>query len=202
VDLDRYEAASRLLPEDFYLLARRPSGRPRIDPDVLAAGLAAAVLAELRLRGRARLADTEEATVVAEDPDPTGDPLLDGVLARVAGNEPLPAYRWVQLLGPEVVDPVAGRLDAKARDAGAVARQARTGIVRALNTGDLDSHEIALGGLLWGAELTAPVLGWTSLATRFWLGRVAKRDPLAVAIRIVVGLHMPAHGGGGTYGGG
>jgi hypothetical protein len=193
--------ASLLLPEEFYLLAHRPSGASRVDRDWLVAGLAAAVLAELRLRDQLWLAETEEATVVvAEDPDPSGDQLLDGVLARIADEEPLPTYRWVLLLGPEVTDSMAHRMDPRHHDLAAVTRRARAAITRALDSGNMASREIVLGGLLWGAELTAPVLGWTSLASRFWLGRVAKRDPLAVAIRIVVGLHMPAPSSG--YGGG
>ena len=49
-----------------------------------------------------------------------------------------------------------------------------------------------LGKLLWGVELTLPVLGRRAVATRFWLGRVAAQDPLMMAIRVVTGIHMPA----------
>jgi hypothetical protein len=54
---------------------------------------------------------------------------------------------------------------------------------------------MALGVLLWGTELAAPVLGRSALVTRFWLGRIAARDRLAVAVRIVIGLNTSLPGG-------
>jgi len=196
--------AELLLPEQLFLLGYSPSGTRRLSADVFEAVLGAAVLAELRLRGRVRLAPTEAATVVVVDATPTGDPLLDPALDRVAGAREMPAYRWLQRLGSGVSGTLAERLlgpvsSLDRRQARAVTAQARAGVAHALKTGDLDGRELALGALLWGCELTGPVLGRTAFGTRFWLGRVAARDPLAVAIRIVIGLNMPLPGatGGG-----
>lgn len=199
-----------LLPDELFLLAHEPKGHRRVTLDAIEAGLAAAALAELRLRARVALTETDEATVAVDDATPTGDLLLDNVLARVAAGGPRPAYQWVQLLGSDVADAVARRLgllglsprdshgntrrSEQVLDGVDRTRQARTRIVHALNAGDLDSRDIVLGALLWGTELTAPVLGWTSLWARFWLGRLAARDRLAVAVRTVIGLNTPLNG--------
>jgi Zn-dependent protease with chaperone function len=195
---------AELLPERLFLLAYSPAGTRRLSTDVFETVLGAAVLAELRLRGRIRLAPTEAATIVVVDATPTGDPLLDPALDRVAGAREMPAYRWLQRLGSGVSGTLAERLlgpvsSLDRRQARAVTAQARAGIADALKTGALDGRELALGALLWGCELTGPVLGWTAFGTRFWLGRVAARDRLAVAIRIVIGLNMslPGATGGG-----
>lgn len=190
-----------LLPEELFLLAYSPSGIRRLSSDVFDAGMAAAVLAELRLRGRLRLAPTEAGTVVVDDATPTGHRVLDAVLDRVGAQE-LPAYQWLQRLGSDVSDMLAVQLRSTNRidhrRVREVTWRARNGIGRALKTGDLAGREVALGALLWGCELTGPVLGRTAVGSRFWLGRVAARDRLAVAIRTVIGLHMPMPGGGGS----
>ncbi len=205
-----------LLPDELFLLAYQQSGRCRIDSDILAAGLAAATLAELRLRARVELADTDEAVLRVCDRTPTGDRFLDSVLGRLAAADPHPAYQWLQMLGPDVADAVRRRrktlfgvfsYDRAGKYVFNVATgvadamdKARAGIVQAIHTGDVDGRDLALGVLLWGTELTAPVLGRRSLWLRFWLGRAARRDRLAVAIRTVIGLHMPvpATGSGGA----
>jgi Zn-dependent protease with chaperone function len=207
-----------LLPDELFLLAYAPSGRRRINVDAFEAGLAAAALAELRLRARVRLTETAEATIVVGDATPTGDRFLDSVLARVAAGRPRPAYQWLQILGPDVTDAVARRLDLLnlyQRDSYGNThpinhapydldrnRRTRSSIVRALNTADLDSRALVLGALLWGTELAAPVLGRTALWPRFWLGRLAKRDQLAVAVRIVIGLNVRLPSGGSGAGAG
>jgi Zn-dependent protease with chaperone function len=185
-----------LLPDDLLVIANRRDGRRRIDSDVLAAGLAAATLAELRLRGRVAVAGTPDGTVQAVESAPTGEPFLDSVLDRIVKTGPYPAYRWLQLLGPDVHRVMNHRLTMRNRhgatlDDLALAHRTRAGILQALNTGHLDGREIAFGALLWGVELAAPVLGWRTPVSRFWLGRIARRDRLAVAIRIIIGLHMP-----------
>lgn len=58
-------------------------------------GAAAAVLVELALAGRLAVID---GCVAARDPAPTGDPVADGVLARIAADAPRPAASWVQRL--------------------------------------------------------------------------------------------------------
>jgi Zn-dependent protease with chaperone function len=185
---------AQLLPDDLLVIAR--NGRCRLDGDVLAAGLVAATLAELRLRGRVAVAATPDGTVRVVGSASTGDRFLDSVLNRILQAGPHPAYRWLQLLGPDVRWVMDHRLAVRNRrgaalDDLALAYRARAGIVQALHTGHLDGREIAFGALLWGVELTAPVLGWRAPVSRFWLGRIARRDRLAVAIRVVIGLHMP-----------
>jgi hypothetical protein len=187
-----------LLPDILFILAR--AGRRQIPPDVLAAGLAAAALAELRLRGRVEMADTAEAALQVTDSTPTGDPFLNSVLNRVTQADPDPAYRWLQTLGPAVAEAVGRRVDRWIVDDAGIARTARTDIVQALRTGDLNGRAMALGALLWGTELADSVLGWRSRWSRFWLGRVSSRDRLAVAIRTVIGIHirLPYVGAGGS----
>ncbi len=133
---------------------------------------------------------------VAQQSAPTGDRFLDSVLNRIVQTGPHPAYRWLQLLGPDIHRVMNHRLATRNRRGAALddltlAHRARAGIVQALHTGHLDGRETAFGALLWGIELTAPVLGWRAPVSRFWLGRIARRDRLAVAIRIIIGLRMP-----------
>jgi hypothetical protein len=86
----------------------------------------------------------------------------------------------------------SGRLMFKSsRGAAAATQRARHDILQAVRTGESDAHGTLLGMLLWGTELTRPVLGWSAMPQRFWLGRQAARDPLMVAIRTVIGLFMP-----------
>lgn len=58
-------------------------------------GMAAAILIELALAGRIGL---DGALVVARDTTPTGEPIADAVLAKVASQTPQPATSWVQRL--------------------------------------------------------------------------------------------------------
>jgi plasmid stability protein len=58
-------------------------------------GMAAAVLMELALAGRVALAD---GTIVVTNDAPTGDPIADEVLARVALDTPHTPASWVQRL--------------------------------------------------------------------------------------------------------
>jgi Zn-dependent protease with chaperone function len=192
-----------LLPDKVLLLIRATRPRRRPDGDVVQAALAAAVVAELRSRGRVRLADTPDATVTVCDPAPTGDVFLDGVLTRLADGRPRPAYRWLQALGPDVEQAVSSRLHAPLRyqDGGFVRTndeipeadlivQARSAIVAAVDHNDLDSAGFLLGALLWAVEITPTVLGRTSPVTRYGLGRLAARDRLAMAVRTVIGQYM------------
>ncbi|SCG65737.1 GOLPH3/VPS74 family protein [Micromonospora coxensis] len=84
------------LAEELLLLAYDDeTGRatmPRISLDL---GMAAAVLVELALAGRIAYAD---GSLVATDPTPLGEPILDGVLARIAADTPHSPSSWVQRL--------------------------------------------------------------------------------------------------------
>ncbi|MBO0867465.1 MAG: M48 family metallopeptidase [Micromonosporaceae bacterium] len=191
-----------LLPDELYLLAHpRNSGRGRVPGDVLAAALAAATLAELRWRGRLAVDQTGEASLYTMDTTPTGDPFLDAVLERVERTGPRPAYRWLQLLGPELEVAVRRRVEHREPGAAAVLASARLGMLRALRSGQTDGRDMTLGMLLWGVELSGRVLGRRALLLRFWLGRHARRDPLVMAIRTVmsIGLPTPEIRGAGPY---
>jgi Zn-dependent protease with chaperone function len=195
-----------LLPDELYLLTNFV-GRKWLTGDNLRAALAAAVLAELRLRGHVTLTDTPEATVLVRQPDATGDRFLDSVLGRIAAApQPLPAYQWVQALGEDVTTAVARRLDAPVSRAALIGRfndiraRAYIGIPRALATHRVDDRDLVLGKLLWATEQLSRLYRRVALVSRFRLGRVAARDPLAMAIRIVVGIHMPLPSASGTPG--
>jgi hypothetical protein len=72
------------LAEDLYLLADDAvTGRPVIDQSHLALGLAGSLLLDLALRRRVVLV---EAHVTVASEARTGEPLLDGALARIAGE--------------------------------------------------------------------------------------------------------------------
>ena len=72
------------LAEDLYLLADdAATGRPVIDQSHLELGLAGALLLDLALRRRIAVVDAH-VTVASEAP--TGEPLLDGALIRIAGD--------------------------------------------------------------------------------------------------------------------
>ncbi|AVT30198.1 MULTISPECIES: GPP34 family phosphoprotein [unclassified Plantactinospora] len=58
-------------------------------------GMAAAVLVDLALAGRVAFSD---GSIVATDPTPTGDPIADDVLARIAADTPHTPASWVQRL--------------------------------------------------------------------------------------------------------
>ncbi|GIG85700.1 GOLPH3/VPS74 family protein [Plantactinospora endophytica] len=58
-------------------------------------GMAAAVLVDLALAGRVAFSD---GSIVATDSTPTGDPVADDVLARIAADTPHTPASWVQRL--------------------------------------------------------------------------------------------------------
>ena len=204
---ERSTKVELLLPDEFFLLAYGLSGRRRIGINAFEAGVTAAALAELRLRARIRLEDSP-ATVVVCDATPIGDRFLDSLLARIAAGRRRPADEWLQILRLDVTDAVARRLELLGRyqrghygrqthpvnyaayDASRIQR-ARDGITQALNTAEPDGRDLALGALIWATELAVPVLGRTALASRFWLGRIARHDQLAAAARAVIDLNTP-----------
>jgi hypothetical protein len=76
--------------EDLLLLAHDIRGKCRVTPVALDCGVAGALLSELTLRGRL----TVEGPVVVTDGAPTGDPVLDDLLAEVAATPRTPR-EWV-----------------------------------------------------------------------------------------------------------
>jgi hypothetical protein len=177
------------LRQTLFLLAHRPSGRPRLQNFVLEAGLAAAALMELRRFGVLEV--TGDGNVAGHGPVPTGDPLLDRLLHQLVSGAPRPPHELVPAWGGEVKQSVraalaahghcrldsAGHLDAVVL--GSHRDDARDAVRHDLSSGQTSD----LGGLLWATELSGYVLGPTALVTRLRLGRQAAADPLALAVR-------------------
>ncbi|WBB65039.1 GPP34 family phosphoprotein [Micromonospora sp. WMMD812] len=96
------------LAEELLLLAyddeTGKATMPRISLDL---GMAAAVLIELALAGR--IAYTE-GTLAAVDPAPTGEPIADAVLAKIAADTPHTPSSWVQRLRHGLRDRILGDL--------------------------------------------------------------------------------------------
>ncbi|MFI6264522.1 GPP34 family phosphoprotein [Micromonospora sp. NPDC051006] len=96
------------LAEELLLLAyddeTGKATMPRISLDL---GMAAAVLIELALAGRIAYAD---GNLTAVDPTPTGEPIADAVLARIASDTPHTPASWVQRLRHGLRDRILGDL--------------------------------------------------------------------------------------------
>ncbi|MFD0785720.1 GPP34 family phosphoprotein, partial [Micromonospora azadirachtae] len=96
------------LAEELLLLAyddeTGKATMPRISLDL---GMAAAVLIELALAGRIAFTDGNLAAV---DPTPTGEPVADEVLVRIAGDSPHTPSSWVQRLRHGLRDRILGDL--------------------------------------------------------------------------------------------
>jgi hypothetical protein len=86
------------LPEEFLLLAYAEDGTPLTDGTHLDNGLGGALLLELALAGRV---DVSDKRVVVLDPSPTGDPLADEALARIAADKPRKPGHWVTKLSKQ-----------------------------------------------------------------------------------------------------
>jgi Zn-dependent protease with chaperone function len=203
------EPLSLLLPDRLYLLAHYGGGR-RIPADVLETAIAAAALAELRRLNRIVLVDGAVATVAIVDEASTGDRFLDSVLVHLVDSAPRPAYQWLQAIGPDAAATIRRRLslagftelnDLPAATGTAEIVRLRTGLLATLRSPDpsgTPGEGELLAMLLWAAELTKPVFGWSVVAPRWFLGRLAARDPLMIGVRIVTGLSitLPSAGGG------
>jgi hypothetical protein len=96
------------LAEEFILLAYDDDGTPLTDGTRLDNGLGGALLLELALAGRLDVLDKR---VVVLDPSPTGDPLADDALARIAAEEKgrRPGH-WVSKLAKDTRPRVLGKL--------------------------------------------------------------------------------------------
>lgn len=96
------------LAEELLLLAyddeTGKATMPRISLDL---GMAAAVLVELALAGRIAYAEGSLAVI---DPAPTGEPVADGVLAKIAADTPHTPSSWVQRLRHGLRDRILGDL--------------------------------------------------------------------------------------------
>ncbi|MEU4400087.1 GPP34 family phosphoprotein [Micromonospora orduensis] len=96
------------LAEELLLLAyddtTGKATMPRISLDL---GMAAAVLVELALAGRIAYAD---GSLTVVDPTPTGEPVADEVLGRIAADTPHTPASWVQRLRHGLRDRILGDL--------------------------------------------------------------------------------------------
>lgn len=82
------------LAERLLMLAYKDDGTPEGDADAVDYGLAGAALMDLMLAGRVGV---DDGRVVVGDATPTGDPVLDEVLATIAAaEEPQPPQEWVR----------------------------------------------------------------------------------------------------------
>ncbi|GAA3343940.1 hypothetical protein GCM10020358_45120 [Amorphoplanes nipponensis] len=101
------------LAEEFALLAYGDDGAPDTDNVRLDHGLGGALLLELAISGRVGL---EDQRVVVTDPTPTGDPLVDQALDRVAGDgrAAKPAH-WVKKFAKDARKLTLDRLVAQER---------------------------------------------------------------------------------------
>lgn len=95
------------LLEDIVLLSHDDEGVNHADPTALGCAVAGAALTELMLAGRLTVVDGR--TTVA-DPTPTGEPLLDRALTKIAAEQPYPAKDWVGSLGDDLWDRALDRL--------------------------------------------------------------------------------------------
>jgi hypothetical protein len=99
------------LAEELLLLAYDDeSGKATGSQIGLDLGMAAAVLVELALAGRIGYAD---GTIVVRNATPTGKPIIDEVLARVAADTPHTPASWVQRLRHGLRDRVLADLCAR-----------------------------------------------------------------------------------------
>ncbi|MFI5933903.1 GPP34 family phosphoprotein [Actinoplanes sp. NPDC051494] len=179
------------LRETLFLLAHRPSGRPRLPRFVLEFGLAAAALMELRRLGRIEV--TGDGLVAVRSPSATGDPLLDRLLHQLSDGTPRPPHQVLPACGADVRQSVMAALAAH----GHCRLDPAGHVVAVTSDGHRDDARSAvqhdgvvsdLGALLWATELSGAVLGRAVLgragvATRLRLGRQAAKDPIALAVR-------------------
>jgi plasmid stability protein len=99
------------LAEELLLLAYDDETGKAIGSRIgLDLGMAAAVLVELALAGRIAYSD---GTIVVIDPSPTGGPIADDVLGRIAADTPHTPASWVQRLRHGLRDRVLADLCAR-----------------------------------------------------------------------------------------
>ncbi|MFV2115622.1 GPP34 family phosphoprotein [Micromonospora sp. LOL_025] len=171
------------LAEELLLLAyddeTGKATMPRISLDL---GMAAAVLIELALAGRIVYS---EGSLTVVDPTPTGEPLVDGVLARMAADTPHSPSSWVQRLRHGLRDKILGDLCAQGvvRDVDetelgfihvhryptvdpAVEADTRRRLAEALASGELPDERTAALATLVAVLRMEPALGLAGDAAR------------------------------------
>jgi hypothetical protein len=186
------------LPEAAFVLAHSPFGRRDPVWSTVEPLVGAAVLAELYLAERIEL-DQDGVSVLVRSSTPTGDPLLDGVLARMADSGAHSPVEWLAEFAPTVTADVVERL----RDREVCApdeprgvrwlgfdmendmrRPTREALAAALHDGDEHDRVVVLGVLLAGAGMERTV---ASFSAKRRLRELAEDDWLAVSVRSYAG---------------
>ncbi len=163
------------LADDFFLMVHDDlSHRPRLSSRILGLGLAGALLGELALLGTI---DVWDGTVVVTTGRPPQTALADEVLHELEDEPRLAVGDWLDYLGQQAVQRVAGRLEAQ----GLVRlRSSRLKVLRAADrwlpvdvitagwpaidvklkvfNGRADSHHLMLLGLARATALNHPSL--------------------------------------------
>jgi hypothetical protein len=191
------------LPEELLLFAYDDvTGRPLRGSTEVGCALAGAILVELAMAGRVTVVDGKLSVL---DLAPTGDPIFDEVLARIASVEtPLKPERWVAKLRSGLRDKVLARLIGRGalrfeevpvlrvfsvrrypvRD-GSIKAAARARLDRVLlHNGEPDARTAALATLLNACGLTRrafPDLGRKQLKVR--MGELGDGHWASVAVR-------------------
>lgn len=80
------------LTQELLLIALDDKSGKRRKTETIDYGLAGAALVDLALRGRLTVQDSR---IIVVSHAPTGDQVLDGVLARIAGDKPRKTKPWV-----------------------------------------------------------------------------------------------------------
>jgi len=153
---------------------------------VLRATLVGAVLGELRLLERVEL-DGDECVQLL-DPAPTGFPVLDSMVDRLAAAEPRSPYQWVLEAGDEVCAEVAARAAQGEVEDAELVDGMLTAVRSWLRDRRRDSRLALLGRLLWNAERASHLRG-LGFRERRRLDRAAAGDWAALLPRNAWGSH-------------
>ncbi|GLH95321.1 GOLPH3/VPS74 family protein [Phytohabitans aurantiacus] len=182
------------MPEAAFVLAHPSSGwrHPRWSTVEVLVG--AAALAELHLGERIEL-DPDGETLMVRSSAPSGDPVLDEVIARMADSDARSPVEWLGELAPSVTAAVLARLRERGlceadgpldvRWTGLdvekdLRRPTREALISALRGGDVHASVVVLGTLLAGVGLAGVV---ASSGTKRQLRGLAEDDWLVVSMR-------------------
>jgi golgi phosphoprotein 3 len=141
------------LAVQLYACAIRPDAHTM--PPKLPAGLGGALAAELVLAGRIRIDDD---TVTVTDATPTGDELVDAVLAglRQSGGDTVDPARWIGLTGVQVTPRVHDRVIAEGLATQVQGGRSWMAVVRKPDRSELtpagEEHQRRLRAVLVGDE--------------------------------------------------
>lgn len=182
------------MPEAAFVLAHPSSGWRHPRWSTVEVLVSAAALAELHLGERIEL-DPDGETLMVRSSAPSGDPVLDEVIARMADSDARSPVEWLGELAPSVTAAVLARLRERGlceadgpldvRWTGLdvekdLRRPTREALISALRDGDVHASVVVLGTLLAGVGLAGVV---ASSGTKRQLRGLAEDDWLAVSMR-------------------